>query len=115
MISTTLLAGELGDIFALKSGELYRYVNLHAVAELYAERPFGSVFKVPVHAFGNIKTSFYSLPNGTRVIVRGWIETRDEIGVVVISELEELFPLPKEKTSTTNRKKSSSKELRSVC
>ena len=113
MISTTLLAGELGDIFALESGELYRYVNLHAVADLYAERPFGSVFKVPVHAFGNIKTSFYSLPKGTRVIVRGWIETRDEIGVVVISELEELFPLPKEKR-TTSQRKSSSKELRSV-
>ena len=113
MISTTLLAGELGDIFALESGELYRYVNLHAVADLCAERPFGSVFKVPVHAFGNIKTSFYSLPKGTRVIVRGWIETRDEIGVVVISELEELFPLPKEKRTTSPRK-SSSKELRSV-
>ena len=66
----------------------------------------GSVFKVPVHAFGNLKTSFYALPNGTRVIVRGWIETRDEIGVVVISELEELFPLPKEKKVAVPKTKS---------
>ena len=85
MISTTVLAGELGDIMTLRTGELYRYV-------------------VPVHAFGNLKTAFYALPKGTRVILRGWIETRDEIGVVVMSELEELFPLPKEKKpSLSNR------------
>jgi len=106
MISTTLLAGELGEVFALQTGELYRYVHLDAIADLYAERPMGSVFKVPVHAFGNLKTSFYALPNGTRVIVRGWIETRDEIGVVVISELEELFPLPKEKKIAVPKTKS---------
>ena len=89
MISTTLLAGELGEVFALKTGELYRYVHLDAIAELYAERPMGSVFKVPVHAFGNIKTSFYALPKGTRVIIRGWIETRDEIGVFVSFSLSQ--------------------------
>lgn len=103
MISTTVLAGTLGDLMTLKTGELYRYVHLEAVAELYSERPYGMVFKVPVHAFGNLKSSFYALPNGTRVIIRGWIETRDEIGVVVISELEELFPLPKEKKNPVGR------------
>lgn len=104
MISTTVLAGELGDIMTLRTGELYRYVHLEAVAELYAERPYGMIFKVPVHAFGNLKTAFYALPKGTRVILRGWIETRDEIGVVVMSELEELFPLPKEKKSSLSSK-----------
>ena len=113
MISSTILAGELGEVFTLRTGELYRYVHLEAIAELYAERPYGAVFKVPVHAFGNIKTSFYSLPKGTRVIVRGWIETRDEIGVVVVSELEELFPLPKEKKDSSPKKKAS-KEMQSL-
>ena len=114
MISGTIIAGELGDVFTLKTGELYRYVHLEAVAELYAERPYGAVFKVPVHAFGNIKTSFYALPKGTRVIIRGWIETRDEIGVVVISELEELFPLPRQKRAGGGNAKKAGNELENL-
>ena len=81
---------------------LKTFLESEGIPVMYKEHGFGG----PIRSvyFGNLKTAFYALPKGTRVILRGWIETRDEIGVVVMSELEELFPLPKEKKpSLSNR------------
>jgi len=97
MISNAFLAGELGDLFETPEGERFRYVKLVTNGSTAGERPHDIEYLVPVHAFGNSYASFYSIPKGSYVVIRGWIETRPNIGVVVISENEDLFPIRKEK------------------
>ena len=92
MISCAVLAGELSEAFSLDNGELFRYLNLHSIGSIAGERPHEVAYKIPVHAFGNSRSSFYSIPNGSYVVIRGWVEARPGIGVVVISEIEDLFP-----------------------
>lgn len=92
MISNTFLAGDLGDCFFLENGEPFRNVLITFIGAAAGERPREMTYEIPVHAFGGSKSSFYTLKNGSKVILKGWLETREKIGVVLISELEELFP-----------------------
>lgn len=92
MISNAFLAGELGDSFVTENGEMFRYVKLVSCGSFAGERPHEVKHLIPVHAFGNQQASFYTLKEGAYVVIRGWIETRPNIGVVVMSELEDLFP-----------------------
>lgn len=92
MISNAFLAGKLGEVFIDSTGEYFRYVILDAINSYGEEKCQRDVHKVAVHAFGPVNSSFYSIPNGSYVVIRGWIETRENLGAVVISEIEDLFP-----------------------
>ncbi len=106
MISTTLLAGDLGDCFFLENGEPFRYVKVTFIGATAGERPREMTYEIPVHAFGGSQASFYTLKKGSKVILKGWLESREKIGVVVISELEELFP---KRNEPTTKKKTANK------
>lgn len=96
MISNVFLAGELGDVFVTQEGENFRYVRLSANNSLVVGRTMKEEYLIPVTAFGSPFSSFYTLKKGSYVVLRGWLETRNDIGVVVVSELEDLFPKEKE-------------------
>lgn len=104
MITYTVVAGELGDVFYLETGEPFRNIKIEFIGALGGERPHPISYNIPVHAFGGEDCSYYTLPNGTKIIARGWLEVRDELGVVMVSEIEELFP-GKEKRRQRKAKK----------
>lgn len=102
MITYTVVAGDLGDVFYLESGEPFRNIKITFIGAVTGERPHEVTYKIPVHAFGGDECSFYTLPEGSKVICRGWLEEREGLGVVMVSELEELFPkLSKRKSKPT--------------
>lgn len=104
MITYSVVAGDLSDVFYLETGEPFRNIKIEFIGSIAGETPHQLSYDIPVHAFGGDDCSFYTLPSGTKVICRGWLEVREKMGVVLVSELEELFPTKGKHSKTASKR-----------
>jgi hypothetical protein len=91
MVSAVFVTGRLGK----PVDSVTRFVELDRVIP----GPMGEyqVDQIPVVTYGGPGCLFMKAPIGSFITVKGHLETREKLGLVVCLELEEIFPLKKKK------------------
>lgn len=94
MLSSVFLSGRLGDVFAPKM----RYVEIERVVTSPAGTGTYAISKVPVRAQCLETNRFLKEPNGTYICLKGRLEADEEYGLIIVSELDEMFDASSKKT-----------------
>lgn len=86
MISSVYMSGRLGD----KINDEFRYIEVDRMFDDRGDRKLVTD-KFPVRSM--VKGRFYDYPNGAMIILKGRIEMDEKLGLVIVDELDEIFPL----------------------
>jgi hypothetical protein len=89
MVSSICLSGRLGKAI----GKNMRIVEIDEVAP--GEGGHYEVHEIPVRFQAYENSPIMKEENGSLIIVKGRLGTDPEIGLIVISEIDELYRLPK--------------------
>ncbi len=85
MLSSIFLAGRLGE----NKGDGVRIVELDSpLPDVDGSFP---IIHVPVYAKLNKRSFFFTAAPGTLIIVKGRLEERPGIGLVVVNEIDEIY------------------------
>ncbi len=86
MISEVALSGRLGE----KISPSMRYVEIDRVIDTPTGGKY-EVDKIPVKSYGGKESHFMLAPLGALIVLKGRLETKEGVGLYVISELHEIF------------------------
>ncbi len=87
MISSCFVTGRLGKVIDPTT----RYVEVDRV--LPDDCGTYSVDRIPVRTYSGKGCLFMVAPEGSYIGLKGHLETREEFGVLVYLEFEEIFPM----------------------
>lgn len=87
MLSSVFLSGRLGDVF----GPRMRYVEIERVITGADGTGHFGVSKIPVRAQCLETNRFLKEPDGAYICLKGRIESDPEYGLIIVSELDEMF------------------------
>lgn len=88
MISDVTLSGRLAEAV----GDSMRYVEIDRAIPTEIGGQF-QVDRFLIRAFGGKNSVFMKAPIGARIFARGHLENHPDYGVIIVSELQELFPM----------------------
>lgn len=87
MVCSVSLCGRLGSLL---SGGALRYVEIDRVIASSNGGQY-EVDKIPVKCFGGKGSRFLNAPEGSLIFLKGRLQTDKELGVYVISEIQEIY------------------------
>ena len=87
MLSEVALSGRLGDLCPFPG---CRYVEIDRVVCTESGGKY-EVDKVPVKSYGGLQSHFLTAPKGAFIVLKGRLETREGLGVIFLSVMQEIF------------------------
>jgi len=88
MISDVTLSGRLAEVV----DDSTRYVEIDRAIPTEIGGRF-QVDRFLIRSFGGKNSVFMKSPVGARIFARGHLENHPQYGVIIVSELQELFPM----------------------
>lgn len=86
MLSSVMLSGRLSE----QISERVRLVELDRVL-VGSEGGAYRVDRIPVRSYGGPTSRFMMAKNGSRILLKGRLETEEKLGVVVVAEFHEIL------------------------